>query len=135
MSKFYYGEKSKANIRELHPKLQHILAELIELMDVSVITGYRGREEQNAKYEQGLSNVKYPDSKHNTYPAHAVDIHPYPYDPEDRERFTYMAGLALGIAHMQGIKVRWGGDWDQDGEVKDNKFDDLFHLELDDSED
>jgi hypothetical protein len=29
-----------------------------------------------------------------------------------------------------GINLRWGGDWDQDWEVKDNKFDDFPHFEL-----
>jgi hypothetical protein len=29
-----------------------------------------------------------------------------------------------------GIELRWGGDWDQDFEVKDNRFDDFPHFEL-----
>ena len=28
------------------------------------------------------------------------------------------------------IKLRWGGDWDRDTQVKDNSFDDLLHFEL-----
>jgi len=31
-----------------------------------------------------------------------------------------------------GIRLRWGGDWDGDTELDDNKFDDLPHFELDD---
>ena len=27
-------------------------------------------------------------------------------------------------------KIRWGGDWDSDGEIKDNNFDDLVHIEI-----
>ena len=34
---------------------------------------------------------------------------------------------------MMDINLRWGGDWDQDTEVKDNRFDDLGHFELDTS--
>ena len=30
---------------------------------------------------------------------------------------------------MMGIKIRWGGDWDSDTQVNDNKFDDLVHFE------
>jgi len=28
------------------------------------------------------------------------------------------------------VSVRWGGDWDSDGEIADNSFDDLVHVEL-----
>lgn len=125
-----YGTESEANLATVDERLQAVARELIKLMDVSIVTGYRGRDEQNAKYEKGLSQVQYPDSLHNKMPSRAMDIAPYPYDPTDRERFTYMAGLALGIAHGLGIKLRWGGDWNQDGHVKDNSFDDLFHFEL-----
>jgi len=27
-------------------------------------------------------------------------------------------------------EVRWGGDWDRDTELKDNRFMDLVHIEL-----
>lgn len=127
---FYYGEESERRLAEVHPDLQRVFREVIKLMDVSIVTGHRGEEEQNEKYRKGLSQVQYPDSAHNKEPSLAVDAAPYPYDPTDRERFTYMAGLVIGIAHGLGVKVRWGGDWDQDGEVKDNNFDDLFHFEL-----
>ena len=43
---------------------------------------------------------------------------------------TYFAGMVMGIAKAKGIGLRWGGDWDQDTEVKDNGFDDMPHLEL-----
>ena len=29
-----------------------------------------------------------------------------------------------------GVNLRWGGDWDQDFEVQDNKFDDFPHFEI-----
>ena len=33
-------------------------------------------------------------------------------------------------AKSMGIDIRWGGDWDRDTEVRDNKFDDLVHFEI-----
>lgn len=63
-------------------------------------------------------------------PSNAVDIAPYPIDWNDRERFTYLAGHVKMAAHMLGIKVTWGGDWNNNNEVKDNNFDDLPHFEL-----
>ena len=41
-----------------------------------------------------------------------------------------MGGMLRGIGHMMGYKLRWGGDWDRDGETKDNNFDDLVHIEI-----
>ena len=51
-------------------------------------------------------------------------------DWEDRERQTLFAGFVLGIARGLGITVRWGGDWDMDFDVQDNKFDDFPHFEI-----
>jgi hypothetical protein len=41
-----------------------------------------------------------------------------------------MGGMIRGIAKQLNVKVRWGGDWDSDGDVKDNGFDDLVHVEI-----
>jgi hypothetical protein len=41
----------------------------------------------------------------------------------------------MAIAAQMDVKLRWGGDWDQDTQVKDNNFDDLWHFELVEDED
>jgi len=74
--------------------------------------------------------VRYPNSKHNTIPARAVDVCPWPIDWDDQERATYFAGVVMGIASQLGVGLRWGGDWDRDTELEDNQFDDLPHFEL-----
>ena len=38
--------------------------------------------------------------------------------------------MIRGIAKQMGINIRFGGDWDSDGDTKDNNFDDLVHVEL-----
>ena len=76
--------------------------------------------------EQGKSKTM--NSKHLT--GKAVDVAPYPIDWNDRERFTYFAGYVMGIAAKMGIKLRWGGDWDRDHNLKENSFDDLPHFEI-----
>ena len=60
----------------------------------------------------------------------ACDVVPYPIDWNDRERFHLFAGFVLGIANQMGIELRWGGDWNRNWEVDDNKFDDFPHFEL-----
>ena len=67
---------------------------------------------------------------HNSKPSRAVDCVPYPIDWTDRERFTLFAGFVLGVAARMGITLRWGGDWNMNFEVKDNRFDDFPHFEL-----
>lgn len=92
--------------------------------------------EQNAAFRSGKSKLEYPKSKHNKAPSMAVDVAPYPIDWYDEKRFHYFAGHVMGVAkilHYEGFmthRVRWGGDWDNDTQVKDNKFDDLVHFEL-----
>jgi hypothetical protein len=37
---------------------------------------------------------------------------------------------AHAIAQEEGFHIRWGGDWDGDGDLTDQQFDDLFHIEV-----
>jgi hypothetical protein len=110
--------------------LQKILNEVIRHFDCSVICGYRDEAAQNEAYYSGHSKVRYPNSRHNTVPAMAVDVVPYPIDWKDTERFCYFAGFVMGVAAKFGYPIRWGGDWDKDTEVKDNTFNDLAHFEI-----
>ena len=123
---YRFGKRSRQRLKGVDAKLVNILNELIKMMDVTVIEGLRSAERQEELLAKGATKVKY--SKHME--GKAVDIAPYPIDWEDRDRFYYMGGMVRGIAKQLGIKVRFGGDWDSDGETKDNNFDDLVHIEL-----
>jgi len=104
-----------------------------EVQDISLVTGYRGEEEQNKKFLEGKSKVTYPNGKHNMYPSIAVDLQPYPYPKDERKLWAALgriAGRAEAIAKEEGFVIRWGGDWDSDGDLTDQDFDDLFHIEL-----
>ncbi len=123
---YKFGSRSLRRLRGVDPRLVKILMQLIKMMDVTVIEGLRTAERQQELLAKGASKVKY--SKHME--GKAVDIAPYPIDWEDRDTFYYMGGMIRGIAQQLGIKVRFGGDWDSDGDTKDNSFDDLVHIEL-----
>ena len=122
----HFGKRSNERLKGVDIRLQHILRRLVKIMDVTIIEGLRTQERQNELLKKGASKTKY--SKH--IEGKAVDVAPYPIDWEDRERFHYMGGMLRGIAHELDIKIRWGGDWDSDGEIADNSFDDLVHVEL-----
>ena len=121
-----FGSRSRRRLKGVDTKLVNVLNETIKLMDITVIEGVRSKKRQAELLKKGATKVKY--SKHME--GKAVDVAPYPIQWDDRERFHYMGGIVRGVASQMGIKVRWGGDWDNDGEIKDNNFDDLVHIEL-----
>jgi len=129
-----FGKRSRERLATCDKRLQDIFNEVIQFVDCSVLEGHREEERQNALFDEGKTLVKYPDGRHNSNPSRAVDVTPYPVDWEDRERQTLFAGFVLGLARSKGIKLRWGGDWDQDFQVMDNRFDDFPHFELDKEE-
>ena len=128
MAKF--GKTSKKRLETAHPQLQEIFNEVVKVIDCSVLEGHRGEELQNKYFNEGKSKVKFPDGRHNKLPSLAVDVTPYPVDWNDRERQTLFAGYVLGVASQMGLNVRWGGDWNKDFSVADNRFDDFPHFEL-----
>ena len=125
-----FGKKSKENLSTTHEKLQKVFNEVIKTVDCSVLEGHRSEARQNALYKEGKTKVKYPKGRHNSSPSNAVDVVPYPVDWDDRERFHLFAGFVMGTAKAMGITLRWGGDWDTDWQVNDNRFDDFPHFEL-----
>ena len=128
-----FGTRSRNALHSCDEKLIKVFNEVIKTVDCSVLEGHRNQSKQDKYYEEGKSKVKYPKGRHNATPSRAVDVCPYPIDWSDRERFHLFSGFVLGIAKSMGIKLRWGGDWNMNWEVDDNKFDDFPHFELRDS--
>ena len=125
-----FSEASKRELATCDPLLQAVFEEVIKHFDCTILEGHRGEAKQNAAFNTGKSKVRYPYGKHNAIPSRAVDVSPFPIDWSDRERMTLFAGFVMGIATGKGIRLRWGGDWNQNTQVKDNRFDDLVHFEL-----
>lgn len=136
-----YSVRSKNNIDSVHPDLSRVFYSVLNSFDHSVLSGHRGEIEQNQLFEKGFSKLKFPESKHNSYPAEALDAMPYPILwPEQTEDFRskiiaieriyFFAGLIIATGDSLGIKIRWGGDWDRDYDFTDQTFHDLAHFEL-----
>ncbi len=125
-----FGEKSRVNLNGADPQLQALFNEVVKIYDCSILCGFRGKEEQQEAYKTRKSKVQFPHSKHNQFPSQAVDVAPYPIDWQDTIRFYHFGGYVKGVADMMGVKIRWGGDWDGDLDLKDQSFDDLPHFEL-----
>lgn len=125
-----FSELSKSRLKTCHLDLQRLFNEVIKYWDCTIIEGYRGPEEQHEAFINGKSKLDWPKGKHNKLPSLAVDVMPFPVDFKDIHRIYCFSGFVLGIAAVMNIKVRWGGDWDRDTEVKDNTFNDLVHFEV-----
>lgn len=129
-----FSIKSDDRLNTCHPLLQELFREVVKDTDCAIIEGHRVRRRQNQLYQQGKSKVKWPDGKHNRMLSEAADVAPYlekvgiPWG--DSDQFYFFAGKVKAKADELGIKVRWGGDWDGDGNVSDQSFNDLAHWEL-----
>lgn len=149
---------SPRSLRELEtcdPRLQAVARAAIKgRFDFGIVQGYRTLAQHEANVAAGVSQAKV--SKHCSSPALAFDFAPYvagiglltghpaqieslcerfhikpaEADAYIREQYTLVAGVILGVGVAQGIALRWGGDWDRDGDTLDNNFDDLGHIEI-----
>ena len=135
-----FSQSSKEKLGTCNQKLQDICNVAIERIDFTIVEGHRDKEDQDAYYEEGHSGLKWPNSKHNYNPSRAVDVAPwipgFGIDWNDYSQFYLLQGILLGIAHEKGIKVRFGGSWNNDLIVRNNKgkLNDLPHLELENEE-
>lgn len=127
---YHFGAASAERLYTCHEDLQRLMQEVINIVDFSILCGHRNEVDQTAAINAGRSQVSYPHSKHNKLPSLAIDIAPYPVNWHDISRFAHLQGVVRGVAHMMGIKIRLGGDWDMDGDITDHKFIDWPHIEL-----
>ena len=126
-----WGPRSKAARATCSPNLQRLADNCLLHWNCSVLEGHRGEADQNLHFNAvpQRSKVKFPDSKHNAFPSKAIHLAPYPLDWEDLETWTKFGFYVLGVADSLGIKIRWGRDWDRDGDLTDQTFNDYAHFE------
>lgn len=125
-----FSEISQARLATCDERLQRVFNRVIEHFDCIILEGHRGQEFQDLCFRLGKSKVKFPDGKHNSIPSKAVDVLPFPVDWNDTLRMAFFAGYVVATAAEMGIKLRWGGDWDKDTQLKDEKFVDFPHFEI-----
>jgi peptidoglycan L-alanyl-D-glutamate endopeptidase CwlK len=122
---YRYSKRSKNRLAECDERLQKIMLEAINHMDLTILCGHRGEDDQNRAFRNGKSKLKYPKSKHNKKPSMAVDVAPYPISWTNIERFEDMGLLIKGIARKLDINIEWGGDW--------KTFKDYPHFEIEEA--
>lgn len=134
-----FGKTSLERLSTCHPHIRYVLESAIvnTPIDFTVVCGHRDKAAQEAAFNSNppRTTLHWPHSKHNTLPSIAVDIAPWWKGHgivwKRRDEFIWLAGWICGIADQKGIKMIWGGNWDNDQElISDQTFIDLPHLEL-----
>jgi len=128
-----FSNRSRERLATCDPRLIAVMERAIQLIDFSVREGHRSKAAQDAAVRDGFSKTPWPRSKHNRYPALAVDIYPYPFRLgywHQPEVWAKQAIVVLECASELNIPLRWGGDWNQNGDWRDERFFDGPHFEL-----
>jgi peptidoglycan L-alanyl-D-glutamate endopeptidase CwlK len=132
-----FSKKSDDKLKTCDIRLQILFNQVVKKYDCIVIEGHRSIERQEELFNDKNRKTKVKHSKHNEKPSLAIDISPYPIpdkwgegDSKEKSKFYHFAGYVKGMAEANSIKIRWGGDWDNDNDFNDQTFDDLVHFEL-----
>ena len=138
---FRFGSRSELNLNGVKPKLVDVVRRALvkSFTDFAVIEGVRTVARQRELYAKGRTapgdRVTWTmTSKHIT--GHAVDL--VPINPETaKPDWNYMEGfneiyraMMLAAEELQ-VKIRYGGDWDRDGKLREKGETDSPHFELD----
>jgi len=140
---YEFGATSKGRLATCHADLQLIMNEAIKVsrVDFGIAEGYRSLGKQMQYFKEGKSKIDGVSvkGKHNVTPSLAVDIYPFVNGKAlwDNEHLSYLSGIIDSVAQSLLGKgqirhqVRWGGNWDMDGQILiDQSFDDRPHFEL-----
>ena len=127
---FVLGKRSRDKLKGVHPDLVRVVERAIQItkQDFMVTEGVRTLERQKQLGAQRASRTM--NSRHLS--GHAVDLAAWVngtvnWDPrfyDEIKEAMYMA------ARDCNVPLRWGGDWDGDGDRTDQTFHDLVHFEL-----
>ena len=138
---YTFSKRSLDNLKGVHPDLVKVVQRALELskVDFTVIEGVRSQARQDELWAQGRTKpgpvvtwVKTSGTHgiHADGYGHAVDMVPYPVDWDDLKRFDQMAEAMFQASKELGIKIRWGANWDQDGNPREAGESDSPHFEL-----
>ena len=151
--KFVLSKLSLCRLEGVDANLIKVVKRAIEItpQDFMVVEGVRTKEQCYINYGKGRTAAqctakgvpaKYAlpkvakvtwlnnplDSKHVT--GKAVDLVPYPVDWNDLSKFDQMAQAMFAAAKELGVSIRWGADWDNDGNYREKGEYDSPHFEL-----
>lgn len=147
---YAYGPQSLKRLEGVHPKLVAVVKEALNIMnewhaagavscDIMVLEGVRTPQRQKELYAQGrtapgnivtwtMTSNHFINTK--TGFGHAVDLVPYPVDWNDLKKFNLISRAMFTAADRLNTPIRWGADWDRDGNIRERGESDSPHFEL-----
>ena len=151
--KFVLSKLSLGRLEGVNPALVKVVKRAIEItqQDFLVVEGVRSKEQCYINYGKGrtvaqctakgvpakyaqpkLAKVTWLNnplsSKHVS--GKAVDLVPYPVNWNDLTKFDQVAKAMFAAAKELGVSIRWGADWDNDGNYREKGEYDSPHFEL-----
>ena len=137
------GQRSLSRLEGVHPDLVRVVKRAAEIAapinDFKVLEGVRTPARQKELYAQGRTKpgpkVTWTLNSNHFVNAvtgygHAVDLAPYPIDWGNISRFDRLATIMFAAADKEGVRIRWGADWDMDGNPRERGESDSPHFEL-----
>ena len=132
-----YSQRSLQRLQTCDSDLQLLFLEALAdpecPSDITIVEGHRSEERQNQMVAEGKSQLRWPRSRHNSFPSLAVDAAPYiPAAGGLSWDWQHYHPLA---AHIKAVWSRlqaegkvhgtltWGGDW--------SSFPDAPHWQID----
>ena len=151
--KFVLSKLSLGRLNGVDANLVKVVQRAIEItpQDFMVVEGVRSKEQCYINYGKGrtvaqctakgvpakyaqpkLAKVTWLNnplsSKHVS--GKAVGLVPYPVNWNDLTKFDQVAKAMFAAAKELGVSIRWGADWDNDGNYREKGEYDSPHFEL-----
>jgi peptidoglycan L-alanyl-D-glutamate endopeptidase CwlK len=135
---FKLSERSLERARDVNPKLINLILLAIRRtpidFGVAWMGGKRTAEEQNQLFKEHYSQCDGYEklSKHQSGDAIDLNIFVGSKLVENKEMLCVVAGVMFSCANEMNINLIWGLDWNSNGDIRDNKFNDMYHFEIKD---
>lgn len=132
---FKLGKTSLARLKGVDETLVNVVKRAIEIseVDFTVLEGLRTLERQRELYAQGRTapgKIVTWTMKSRHIEGKAVDLVPYPLDWNDLDKFDKIKDAMFQAAKELDVNLRWGADWDGDGNYREKGEYDSPHFEI-----
>lgn len=133
---FSLSDRSLQRISGVNPKLINLALLAIKRtpidFGIAYLGGLRTEAEQNQLFKEGYSKCDGYEkiSKHQM--GNAIDVNVFVGSKlvDNKEMLCVVAGVFFACASELNINIRWGLDWNKNGDIRDNQFNDIYHFEL-----
>lgn len=133
---FKFSKTSRERLETCDGALIQVMEDALRAseVDFGIAEGHRSKERQMRLFMDGktkIDGVKRK-GKHNHEPSQAVDIYAWVNGKSNYKTnyLLYLGGIIKATGYHLGVRIRSGFNFDQDGELLEQSFDDLVHHEI-----